>query len=71
MKDKYTRAALGRYSFIEVEKNVRLHISDLGEGDPIVLIHGLPFSNAMFEYQFQYFNNISAFKLLKGFVRNI
>jgi pimeloyl-ACP methyl ester carboxylesterase len=55
MKDKYTRAALGRYPFIEVEKNVRLHISDLGEGDPIVLIHGLPFSNAMFEYQFQYF----------------
>lgn len=52
---KYTRAALGRHSFVEVEKNVRLHISDLGEGDPIVLIHGLPFSNAMFEYQFQYF----------------
>ena len=54
MKYKYTRAAFGRHSFIEVEKNVELHIADLGEGDPIVLIHGLPFSNAMFEYQYQY-----------------
>lgn len=54
MKYKYTRAALGRHSFIEVEKNVNLHISDLGEGDPIVLIHGLPFSSVMFEYQYQY-----------------
>lgn len=54
MEPKYTRAALGRHSFIEVEKNVRLHISDLGEGDPIVLIHGLPFSSTMFEYQYQY-----------------
>jgi non-heme chloroperoxidase len=49
-----SRAALGRPSFIEVEKNVSLHITDLGEGSPIVLIHGLPFSNAMFEYQYQY-----------------
>lgn len=54
MSYKYTRAALGRHSFIEVEKNVRLHISDLGEGDPVVLVHGLPFSSTMFEYQYQY-----------------
>jgi non-heme chloroperoxidase len=55
MEYKTTRAALGRSPFIEVEKNVRLHITDLGEGDPLVLIHGLPFSSAMFEYQYQYF----------------
>jgi pimeloyl-ACP methyl ester carboxylesterase len=54
MQYKYTRAAFGRSSFIEVEKNVRLHIIDLGEGDPVVFIHGMPFSNAMFEYQYQY-----------------
>ncbi len=44
----------GREEFIEVEKNVRLHITDLGEGTPVVLIHGLPMSDAMFEYQYQY-----------------
>src|SRR5690606_39882712 len=33
-----TPAALGRAEYIEVEKNVKLHVSDLGEGDPIVLI---------------------------------
>jgi pimeloyl-ACP methyl ester carboxylesterase len=54
MANILTRAALGRQSFIEVEKNVRLHITDQGEGDPIILIHGLPFSNIMFEYQYQY-----------------
>lgn len=55
MEYQFIRAALGRHSFIGVEKNVRLHVTDLGEGDPIVLIHGLPFSNTMFEYQYQYF----------------
>jgi non-heme chloroperoxidase len=54
MKYKYTRAAFGRHTFIEVEKNVHLHITDLGEGEPIVLVHGLPFSSSMFKYQYQY-----------------
>jgi non-heme chloroperoxidase len=52
MKNSNIRAALGRSEFIEVEKNVRLHISDLGEGNPVVLIHGWPLSNAMYEYQY-------------------
>src|SRR6188768_2217481 len=47
-------ASAGREEFIEVEKNVRLHITDLGDGQPIVLIHGWPLSNAMYEYQYQY-----------------
>lgn len=38
--------------YIEVEPNVRLHITDAGEGRPIVLIHGWPFSDEMFEYQY-------------------
>ena len=54
MKSINTRAAYGRPPFIEVEENVRLHITDLGEGDPVVLIHGWPLSNAMYEYQYQY-----------------
>ncbi len=45
-------AALGRSEFIEVEPNVRLHITDQGEGKAIVLIHGWPLSDAMYEYQY-------------------
>lgn len=47
-------ASYGRAEFIEVEKNVKLHVTDLGEGRPIVLIHGWPLSDAMYEYQYQY-----------------
>ena len=52
MKSSNIRAALGRSEFIEVEKNVRLHVTDVGEGSPVVLIHGWPLSDAMFEYQY-------------------
>lgn len=45
-------ASLGRVEFIEVEKNVKLHVTDLGEGKPVVLIHGWPLSDAMYEYQY-------------------
>jgi pimeloyl-ACP methyl ester carboxylesterase len=50
---KRVPASLGRPEFIEVEKNVKLHITDIGEGQPIVLIHGWPLSDAMYEYQYQ------------------
>jgi pimeloyl-ACP methyl ester carboxylesterase len=46
-------AAFGRKEFIKVEKNVKLHVTNLGEGKPVVLIHGWPLSNAMYEYQYQ------------------
>ncbi|MCE9538532.1 MAG: alpha/beta hydrolase [Bacteroidetes bacterium] len=41
-----------REEYIEVEPNVRLHITDAGEGKPIVLLHGWPLSNEMYEYQY-------------------
>lgn len=41
-----------RAEYIEVEPNVRLHITDAGEGRQIVLIHGWPLSDEMFEYQY-------------------
>lgn len=41
-----------RAEYIEVEPNVRLHITDGGDGRPIVLIHGWPLSDEMFEYQY-------------------
>src|SRR6187402_3927368 len=49
---KRTPASLGREEFIEVEPNVKLHVTDLGEGKPVVLIHGWPLSDAMYEYQY-------------------
>ena len=51
---KRANASAGRAEYIEVEKNVKLHVVDLGEGQPIVLIHGWPLNNAMYEYQYQY-----------------
>lgn len=54
-QQKTTAASGSREEFIEVEKNVRLHVTDIGEGQPIVLIHGWPLSDAMYEYQYQYF----------------
>jgi pimeloyl-ACP methyl ester carboxylesterase len=44
--------SLGRSEYVQVEPNVKLHITDLGEGEPVVLIHGWPLSDAMYEYQY-------------------
>ncbi len=41
-----------RAEYIEVDTNVKLHITDGGEGRPIVLIHGWPLSDEMYEYQY-------------------
>lgn len=41
-----------REEYIEVEPNVKLHVTDLGEGKPVVFIHGYPLSDAMWEYQY-------------------
>jgi len=51
---KRVPASAGRAEYIEVEKGVKLHVTDVGEGKPIVLIHGWPLSDAMYEYQYQY-----------------
>jgi len=53
-QSKRVPASAGRAEYIEVEKGVNLHVTDLGEGRPIVLIHGWPLSDAMYEYQYQY-----------------
>jgi non-heme chloroperoxidase len=41
-----------RAEYIKVESKVHLHITDGGEGRPIVLIHGWPLSDEMYEYQY-------------------
>lgn len=41
-----------RQEYIEVEPNVKLHVTDAGEGKVIVLLHGWPLSDEMYEYQY-------------------
>ena len=38
-------------SFIETRDGIELFFRDLGEGDPVVLIHGWPLNGDMWEYQ--------------------
>lgn len=51
IKEK-VHAGKSRAEYIKVETNVHLHITDAGEGKPIVLIHGWPLSDEMYEYQY-------------------
>src|SRR5664280_1816217 len=41
-----------RAEYIKVESNIRLHVTDAGEGRPVVLIPGWPLSDEMYEYQY-------------------
>jgi pimeloyl-ACP methyl ester carboxylesterase len=50
--EKTTPVTIARAEYIEVEPNVRLHVTDAGEGQPIVLIPGWPLSDEMYEYQY-------------------
>jgi pimeloyl-ACP methyl ester carboxylesterase len=47
-----SKSDMTQAEYIEVEPNVRLHITDAGEGRPIILIHGWPLSDEMYEYQY-------------------
>lgn len=38
-------------AFIEVKDGTKLHVKDMGEGRPVILIHGWPLTGDMFEYQ--------------------
>ncbi|MHB1146098.1 MAG: alpha/beta fold hydrolase [Lutibacter sp.] len=48
---------IARSEYVEVAPNVKLHITDAGEGRSIVLIHGWPLSDEMYEYQYNDFIN--------------
>lgn len=39
--------------YIETAPNVHLFVKDYGEGAPVILIHGWPLSNEMWEYQIE------------------
>lgn len=51
LADKKKRV-VARAEYIKVATNVRLHVTDAGEGRPIVLIPGWPLSDEMYEYQY-------------------
>lgn len=38
-------------AFIDAKDGVQLHVKDIGNGHPVVLIHGWPLTGDMFEYQ--------------------
>ncbi|MDS0298360.1 alpha/beta hydrolase [Halogeometricum sp. S1BR25-6] len=38
---------------VEVEDGVEVFVRDMGEGDPIVFLHGWPLNHRMFEYQYE------------------
>ena len=40
--------------FIETAENVKLYVKDYGKGKPVILIHGWPLSNEMWEYQIDF-----------------
>lgn len=37
--------------YVEVEKDINLFVEDIGQGQPIIFIHGWPVNHKMFEYQ--------------------
>jgi len=47
-----TKATKARAEYIKVKQNVRLHMTDAGEGRPVVLLPGWPLSDEMYEYQY-------------------
>ncbi|MFC4779087.1 alpha/beta fold hydrolase [Paenibacillus sp. GCM10023252] len=42
---------------IEVEEKVKLFVQDVGEGLPVLFLHGWPVNHRMFEYQFELLQN--------------
>ncbi len=38
-------------AFIDAKDGTKLHVKDVGEGRPVILIHGWPLTGDMFEYQ--------------------
>ncbi|WP_431244580.1 alpha/beta fold hydrolase [Flavobacterium sp. P21] len=40
--------------YIETAKDVKLYVKDYGKGKPVILIHGWPLSNEMWEYQTEF-----------------
>ncbi|WP_395073660.1 alpha/beta fold hydrolase [Flavobacterium sp.] len=44
---------LNHEKYIQTAPNVKIHFKDYGQGKPVILIHGWPLSNEMWEYQIE------------------
>ncbi|TRW98050.1 alpha/beta fold hydrolase [Flavobacterium gawalongense] len=49
--DHFSGSKIGLDKYIETAPGVKLYVKDYGEGKPVILIHGWPLSNEMWEYQ--------------------
>ena len=47
----FTKSRMNCDRYIETAPNVKLYVKDYGQGKPVILIHGWPLSNEMWEYQ--------------------
>ncbi len=47
------KSGKARAEFVKVATNVCLHVTDAGEGRPVILLPGWPLSDEMYEYQYQ------------------
>jgi pimeloyl-ACP methyl ester carboxylesterase len=45
------KETIGIDQYIQTAPNVQLYVKDYGQGKPVILIHGWPLSNEMWEYQ--------------------
>lgn len=48
---KFVLSEMNTDKYIETAPNVKIYVKDYGQGKPIILIHGWPLSNEMWEYQ--------------------
>ncbi|BBH22703.1 AB hydrolase superfamily protein YisY [Paenibacillus baekrokdamisoli] len=39
------------HAYIEVERGVRIYVEEIGQGKPVLFIHGWPINHKMYEYQ--------------------
>lgn len=56
-KEFVAQNGTAKNEYITTEPNVNLRIRDYGNGKPVILIHGWPLSNEMWEYQIEAFVN--------------
>ena len=52
--EQISKTASQREEYIRLEKDLKLKFSDLGDEKPIIIIHGWPLNDTMYEYQYQY-----------------
>ncbi|MFV5695677.1 alpha/beta fold hydrolase [Flavobacterium sp. LB3P122] len=50
-EDNFSASNISTDKYIVTAPNIKLYVKDYGQGKPVILIHGWPLSNEMWEYQ--------------------